>query len=77
MELSFEYLLSKDRLQWISVDSPQVIFLSLCLQSMMEELMRKQRGSSCTTSCDQQVNIPAINDIYVNVTNYNWESLNK
>jgi len=54
MELSFEYLLSKDRLQWISVDSPQVIFLSLCLQSMVEELMRKQHNSS-TITCHQQL----------------------
>jgi len=56
MELSFEYLLSKDRLQWVTVDSPQVIFLSLCLQSMVEELMRKQHGSSSIT-CSHQVNI--------------------
>ena len=55
MELSFEYLLSKDRLQWITVDSPQVIFLSLCLQSMVEELMRKQHNSSITSH--QQVNL--------------------
>lgn len=57
LELSFEYLLSKDRLQWITVDSPQVIFLSLCLQSMVEELMRKQQDSSASsTSSFHQVN---------------------
>lgn len=56
LELSFEYLLSKDRLQWIVVDSPQVIFLSLCLQSMVEELMRKQQDSSgSSTSSFQQL----------------------
>lgn len=58
LELSFEYLLSKDRLQWITIDSPQVIFLSLCLQSMVEELMRKQQeGSGSSSSSFQQVKI--------------------
>ena len=58
LELSFEYLLSKDRLQWITVDSPQVIFLSLCLQSMVEELMRKQQdGSGSSSNSFPQVNI--------------------
>jgi len=56
LELSFEYLLSKDRLQWITVNSPQVIFISLCLQSMVEELMRKQHGSNSSTGSFQQVN---------------------
>lgn len=56
LELSFEYLLSKDRLQWITVDSPQVIFLSLCLQSMVEELMRKQQdGNGRSASSFHQV----------------------
>ncbi|XP_046632550.1 sorting nexin-17-like [Daphnia pulicaria] len=59
LELSFEYLLSKDRLQWITVDSTQVIFLSLCLQSMVEELMRKQQdgggGSSFPQLADEVI----------------------
>ena len=56
LELSFEYLLSKDRLQWITVHSSQVIFLSLCLQSMVEELMRKNRegiSGSCSSNFSQ------------------------
>lgn len=52
LELSFEYLLSKDKLQWITVHSSQVIFLSLCLQSMVEELMRKN-GGGYLNSCSQ------------------------
>ena len=56
LELAFEYLLSKERLQWITVDSTQVIFLSLCLQSMVEELMRKQQeGGSPSSSSFSQV----------------------
>jgi sorting nexin-17 len=55
LELSFEYLLSKDRLQWITVDSAQVIFLSLCLQSMVEELMRKQQDGGGGSSFPQVI----------------------
>jgi hypothetical protein len=55
LELSFEYLLSKDRLQWITVDSTQVIFLSLCLQSMVEELMRKQQDGGGGSSFPQVI----------------------
>ena len=59
LELAFEYLLSKDRLQWITVDSTQVIFLSLCLQSMVEELMRKQQegGSPSSSSFSQVIHL--------------------
>ncbi|XP_050314445.1 sorting nexin-17 [Anthonomus grandis grandis] len=42
LELSFEYLMSKDKLQWITISSDQAILMSVCLQSMVDEiLMRK------------------------------------
>lgn len=43
-ELSFEYLMSKDRLQWITVSSEQAILMSVCLQSMVDELLLKRNG---------------------------------
>lgn len=52
LELSFEYLMSKDKLQWITISSEQAILMSVCLQSMVDELLLKKNGvkkkrSSC------------------------------
>ena len=44
LELSFEYLVAADKLQWITVVSSQAILMSLCLQSMVEELVRVKAG---------------------------------
>ncbi|KAM6954269.1 sorting nexin-17 [Aplochiton taeniatus] len=46
LELAFEYLMSKDRLQWVTITSPQAIMMSICLQSMVDELMVKKAGGS-------------------------------
>ncbi|KAM4694069.1 sorting nexin-17 [Discoglossus pictus] len=46
LELAFEYLMSKERLQWITISSPQAIMMSICLQSMVDELMVKKSGGS-------------------------------
>jgi len=40
LELSFEFLMPNNRdMQWISITSPQAILMSLCLQSIVEELL--------------------------------------
>ncbi|XP_014228366.1 sorting nexin-17 [Trichogramma pretiosum] len=44
LELSFEYLIAKDKLQWITITSDQAILLSVCLQSMIDELLLKTVG---------------------------------
>lgn len=44
LELSFEYLMSKDKLQWITISSDQAILMSVCLQSMVDELLMKRNG---------------------------------
>ncbi|XP_072941644.1 sorting nexin-17 [Epargyreus clarus] len=44
-ELSFEYLLSKDNLTWITLKTENAIFISVCLQSIVEELMRQKSGA--------------------------------
>lgn len=45
LELSFEYLMSKNKLQWITVVSSQAILLSVCLQGMVGELLLKKQGA--------------------------------
>ncbi|KAM6123312.1 LOW QUALITY PROTEIN: sorting nexin-17 [Pterocles gutturalis] len=54
LELAFEYLMSK-RLQWVTITSPQAIMLSICLQSMVDELMVKKSGGSIRR-CSARVN---------------------
>ena len=57
LELSFEYLMSNGELQWVTIVSSQAILMSLCLQSIVEELLRMRSGvpikkageKSCTT----------------------------
>ncbi|XP_065343850.1 sorting nexin-17 [Cloeon dipterum] len=46
LELSFEYLMAKDRLQWITVVSDQAILMSACLQAMVAELLAKKGPST-------------------------------
>ncbi|RWS25468.1 sorting nexin-17-like protein [Leptotrombidium deliense] len=43
-ELSFEYLLMKDVLKWITINSEQAILISMCLRGMVEELLLKKQG---------------------------------
>ncbi|XP_071496097.1 sorting nexin-17-like [Diadema antillarum] len=44
LELSFEYLVSKNKLQWVTIRSDQAILISLCLQSMVDELLLQKKG---------------------------------
>lgn len=44
LELSFEYLLAKNKLRWINISSPQAIFMATCLQSIVDELLVKKNG---------------------------------
>lgn len=48
LELSFEYLIAKNQLQWITIASEQAILMSVCLQSMIDELLLKNVGGSKT-----------------------------
>lgn len=40
-ELSFEYLMAKNTLAWITLTSDQAILMSVCIQSMIDELLLK------------------------------------
>lgn len=45
MELSFEYLMSKDCLKWITISSEQAMLMSVCLQGMVDELLNQKDGT--------------------------------
>lgn len=45
LELSFEYLLNKDNLRWINIDSDQSVLISMCLHSMVQELLTRRSGA--------------------------------
>lgn len=36
--------MSKDKLQWITISSEQAILMSVCLQSLVDELLMKKNG---------------------------------
>ncbi|XP_063823385.1 sorting nexin-17 [Ostrinia nubilalis] len=48
-ELSFEYLVSKDNLKWITLKTEHATFISVCLQSIVDELMRQKNGTGPTS----------------------------
>ncbi|KAI1300202.1 Sorting nexin-17 [Halotydeus destructor] len=45
-ELSFEYLIDRTNLRWITIISSQAILLSISLQHMVEELVRLKKGDT-------------------------------
>jgi len=56
LELTFQYLMCKDNLQWITVESEQTILLSACLQSMVDELVMKKEGNRIKRPQDRPTN---------------------
>uniref|UniRef100_A0A2C9M5Q8 Ras-associating domain-containing protein n=1 Tax=Biomphalaria glabrata TaxID=6526 RepID=A0A2C9M5Q8_BIOGL len=53
LELSFEYLMSRDSLQWISITTDQAMLISMCLQNMVDELIMKKQGKKFKKSTDR------------------------
>lgn len=45
MELSFEYLMAKNSLKWITIASEQAMLMSVCLQCMVDELLNQKDGN--------------------------------
>ncbi|XP_043272280.1 sorting nexin-17 [Venturia canescens] len=45
LELSFEYLVAKNQLEWITISSEQAILMSVCLQAMIDELLFQNAGA--------------------------------
>ncbi|KAF3427754.1 hypothetical protein E2986_05278 [Frieseomelitta varia] len=54
LELSFEYLIAKNQLQWITITSEQAILMSVCLQAMIDELLSKTVDSNKTQEIPQK-----------------------
>ncbi|CAK9802462.1 Sorting nexin-17 [Anthophora quadrimaculata] len=54
LELSFEYLMAKNQLQWVTITSEQAILMSVCLQAMIDELISKTVGSNKTQEVSQK-----------------------
>jgi sorting nexin-17 len=42
MNVTFEYLIKKDNLQWITIHTEQAALVSTCLQSMVDEILAKK-----------------------------------
>lgn len=58
LELSFEYLMHKDELRWITVMSEQAILISICLQSMVDELLSRRKGLKVPGDyCTRQIDV--------------------
>lgn len=52
LELSFEYLMSKNCLKWITVASDQAMLISVCLQGMVDELIHQKDGNQYILKSD-------------------------
>lgn len=52
MELSFEYLMAKNKLQWIAISSEHAMLMSVCLQSIVDELLNQKDGHDLRQDVD-------------------------
>lgn len=52
MELSFEYLMAKSSLQWITICSEHAMLMSVCLQSIVDELLNQKDGHDLRHNVD-------------------------
>lgn len=52
MELSFEYLMAKNTLQWITITSEHAMLISVCLQSIVDELLNQKDGHDLRQNID-------------------------
>jgi len=54
LQLSFEYLMSKQTLRWITITSQQAMLMSVSLQAMVDELLRHDNRNSCGSDDEQE-----------------------
>ncbi|XP_078722719.1 sorting nexin-17 isoform X3 [Lampetra fluviatilis] len=72
LELAFEYLVRPDTLRWIKLRTQQAIALSLCLQTMVNEILQQRAGrdkekmSSGAASDSTQISVNGAKDPKVN-----------
>lgn len=55
MELSFEYLMAKNTLKWISITSEHAMLMSVCLQSIVDELLNQKDGHDLSPTIDSVI----------------------
>ena len=55
LELAFDYLFTKDKLQWVRLVGPQAIFMSSCLGSIVAELIDRKENRKIRTPADRHV----------------------
>ncbi|XP_042240222.1 sorting nexin-17-like isoform X2 [Homarus americanus] len=53
LELSFEYLMSREDMRWVTVTSCQAVLMSMCLQGMVQELLTHKRGHKVRTPSER------------------------
>lgn len=59
LQLSFEYLMSKQNLRWITINSPQAMLMSVCLQEMVNELLNYKDNEQLTAKAVESQMLPA------------------
>ena len=55
LNITFEYLLKKDTLQWITLHTEQAALVSTCLQSMVDEILSKRADVAALVSSSSTV----------------------
>ncbi|TMW53956.1 hypothetical protein DOY81_001013 [Sarcophaga bullata] len=57
LQLSFEYLMSKQNLRWITINSPQAMLMSVCLQEMVNELLNYKDNEQLAKPLQKNISI--------------------
>ena len=57
LQLSFEYLMSKQNLRWITINSPQAMLMSVCLQEMVNELLNYKDNEQLAKPLHKNISI--------------------
>uniref|UniRef100_A0A1Q3FLS6 Putative sorting nexin n=1 Tax=Culex tarsalis TaxID=7177 RepID=A0A1Q3FLS6_CULTA len=70
LELSFEYLMAKNQLKWITVYSEQSMLMSVCLQSIVDELLNQKNGSDINNIQTHQAEFARLSYIRRDGSNY-------
>ncbi|XP_058459397.1 sorting nexin-17 [Malaya genurostris] len=70
LELSFEYLMAKNQLKWITIFSEQSMLMSVCLQSIVDELLNQKNGSDINNIQTHQAEFAPLSYIRRDGSNY-------
>lgn len=65
-EFSFEYLQTKDKLEWITVSSEQAVIMAACLQEIVTNMVSKSHPSNPS--------MIGVRDIFIASSHVLWPS---